>query len=104
MAERNREGSIGEANAVRDQRISVAAGRMLPAVNGENTSKADIAKSDATRRELEADALRRAVTAEKLAEAKAQEEAYVAQEMAEKARASRELATQQADVIAQRPD
>ena len=98
VAERNREGSIGEANAVRDQRISVAAAN-ASAVNGENTSKADIAKSDATRRELEADALRRAVTAEKLAEAKAQEEAYVAQEMAEKARASRELATQQADVI-----
>ena len=98
VAERNREGSIGEANAVRDQRISVAAANAA-AVNGENTSKADIAKSDATRRELEADALRRAVTAEKLAEAKAQEEAYAAQELAEKARAARELATQQADVL-----
>lgn len=98
VAERNREGSIGEANAVRDQRISVAAANAA-AVNGENTSKADIAKSDATRRELEADALRRAVTAEKLAEAKAKEEAYAAEEIAEKARAARESATQQADII-----
>lgn len=98
VAERNREGSIGEANAVRDQRVSVAAANAT-AVDGENKSKADIAKSDATRREQEADALRRAVTAEKLAEAKAQEEAYAAQEIAEKARAARELATQQADVI-----
>lgn len=98
VAERNREGSIGEANAVRDQRISVAAAN-ASAVDGENTSKANIAKSDATRRELEADASRRAITAEKLAEAKAQEEAYAAQEIAEKARAARELATQQADII-----
>lgn len=98
VAERNREGSIGEANAVRDQRISVAAANAT-AVDGENTSKAEIAKSDATRREQEADALRRAVTAEKLAEAKAREEAYAAEEVAEKARAARELATQEADVI-----
>ncbi len=98
VAERNREGSIGEANAVRDQRISVAAANAT-AVDGENTSKANVAKSDATRRELEAEALRRAVTAEKLAEAKAKEEAYAAEQAAEKARAARELATQQADVI-----
>lgn len=98
VAERNREGSIGEANAVRDQRISVAAAN-ASAVDGENTSKANVAKSDATRREQEAEAQRRAVTAEKLAEAKAQEEAYAAQQMAEKARAARELATQQADII-----
>ena len=35
-------------------------------MDGENTSKANVAKSDATRRELEAEAQRRAVTAEKL--------------------------------------
>ena len=63
VAERNREGSIGEANAVRDQRISVASANAA-AVDGENKSKAEVAKSDATRREAEADALRRAVTAE----------------------------------------
>ena len=98
VAERNREGSIGEANAVRDQRISVAAANAT-AVDGENKSKAAVAQSDATRREQEADALRRAVTAEKLAEAKAKEEAYAAEQAAEKARAARELATQQADII-----
>ena len=98
MAEQNREGSIGEANAVRDQRISVAAAN-ASAVDGENTSKANVARSDATRREQEAEALRRAVTAEKLAEAKAREDSYVAEQAAEKARAARELATQQADII-----
>ena len=98
VAERNREGSIGEANAVRDQRVSVAAANAT-AVEGENKSKAEIASSDATRREREAEAMRRAVTAEKLAQAKAQEEAYAAEQAAEKARAARELATQEADVI-----
>ena len=98
VAEQNREGSIGEANAVRDQRISVAAAN-ASAVDGENTSKANVARSDATRREQEAEALRRAVTAEKLAEAKAREDSYVAEQAAEKARAARELATQQADII-----
>ncbi len=98
VAERNREGSIGEANAVRDQRVSVAAANAT-AVDGENKSKANIADSNATLREQEAEAMRRAVTAEKLAEAKAREEAYAAEQAAEKARAARELATQQADII-----
>lgn len=98
VAERNREGSIGEANAMRDQRVSVAAANAT-AVDGENKSKANIAQSDATRREQEAEALRRAVTAEKLNEAEAQKQAYIAQQEAEKARAARELATQQADII-----
>ncbi|MDD3693590.1 MAG: SPFH domain-containing protein [Oscillospiraceae bacterium] len=98
VAERNREGSIGEANAVRDERISVAAAN-AEAVDGENNAKASIAKSDAIRREVEAEAQRRAVVAEKKAEAKAKEEAYEAQRLAEQARANRELATQQADVI-----
>ena len=98
VAEQNREGSIGEANAVRDQRISVAAAN-ASAVDGENTSKANVAKSDATRREQEAEALRRAVTAEKLAEAKAREDSYIAEQAAEKARAAREMAAQQADII-----
>lgn len=98
VAERNREGSIGEAEAQRDQRISVAAANAT-AVEGENTSLATIARSDATRREQEAEAQRRAVTAEKLAAARAQAEAYAAEEQAEQARAALELATQQADVI-----
>ncbi len=43
--------------------------------------------------------MRRAVTAEKLAEAQARKEAYAAEQAAEEARAARELATQQADII-----
>jgi len=98
VAEKNRDGSIGEANAMRDQRISVATANAL-AVEGENHSKAEISKSDASRREIQAEALRRATQAEKIAAAKALEQAYVAEKEAEIARASREQATMEADVI-----
>ncbi|MDL2292643.1 hypothetical protein LJC17_03550 [Acholeplasma sp. OttesenSCG-928-E16] len=100
VAEKNRDGSIGEANALRDQRIQVASAD-ADAIQGENNSKADISKSDATRREIEAESLRRATAAEKIAEAKAREEAYLAEEQAEIARAKRENATLEADIIIQ---
>ena len=98
VAEKNRDGAIGESQAVKDQRIQVAEADAA-AIAGENESKAAIAQSDATRRELEAEALRRATAAEQIAEAKALEEAYAAQQLAEQARAEREEATQKADVI-----
>ena len=98
VAEKNRDGSIGASKAIRDERISVAAADAT-AVEGENQSKAHIAQSDATRREQEAEALRRATAAERTAEARALEEAYAAQKAAEQARAERDEATGQADVI-----
>jgi len=98
VAEKNRDGSIGEANAQRDQRISVAEANSL-AIQGENAAKVTIAQSEAERREREAEALRKATAAEKVQAAKALEEAYVAEETAEKARANREKATKEADVI-----
>jgi len=98
VAEKNRDGSIGASKAIKDERIAVAASDAT-AVEGENTSKAVIAQSDATRREQEAEALRRATVAERTAEARALEEAYAAQETAERARAERDAATGQADVI-----
>jgi len=98
VAEKNRDGSIGATKALRDERISVASSDAA-AVEGENESKAQIAQSDATRREQEAEALRRATAAERTAEARALEEAYAAQKAAEQARADRDEATGQADVI-----
>ncbi len=98
VAEKNRDGSIGEASALKDQRISVADSNAL-AIAGENESKAQIALSDAIRREKEAEAQRRAIAAEKIAAAKALEEAYAAEQQAEQARAEREFATKQADII-----
>lgn len=97
VAEKTRDGSIGEAIALKDQRISVAESNA--AIAGENESKAQIAMSDAVRREKEAEAQRRAIAAEKIASAKALEEAYAAEQQAEQARAAREFATKQADII-----
>ncbi|MBU1145711.1 MAG: flotillin family protein [Firmicutes bacterium] len=98
VAEKNRDGSIGEANAVRDQRIQVASANST-AIAGENDSLGKISQSNATRREIEAESLRRAQTAEKIAAAKALEDAYVAEQSAELARATREKATLEADVL-----
>jgi flotillin len=98
VAEKNRDGSIGEANALRDQRIQVAEANSK-AIEGENKSLGAISQTNATRREIEAESLRRAMTAEKIAAAKALEDAYVAEQVAEIARANREKATLEADVI-----
>ncbi|HAA43519.1 MAG TPA: flotillin [Ruminiclostridium sp.] len=98
VAEKNRDGSIGEANAKRDERIKVAEANAA-AVEGENNSQITIAMSEAIRREKEAEANKRAIAAEKVQQAKALEEAYHAEEEAEKARANREKATREADVI-----
>jgi flotillin len=98
VAEADRAGAIGEANANRDKRVSVSMADS-EAIQGENSAKAQIADSDATRREREADAQRRAVSAEKIATAKALQEAYAAEQAAELARAAREKATLEADVL-----
>lgn len=98
VAEKNRDGSIGEANAMKDQRIQVADAN-ANAVDGENIATIQIAQSNAERREKEAVAERKAVAAEKVYQAKALEEAYVAEKEAEIGRAHREEATQKADII-----
>ncbi len=98
VAEKNRDGSIGEAIAQKDERVRVAEANSQ-AIEGENTAKITIANSDALRREREAEALRRATAAEKVQTAKALEEAYAAEETAELQRANREKASKEADVI-----
>lgn len=98
VAINDKSGAIGSASAQRDQRISVSLADS-EAIKGENEAKVQIAESDATRREKEAEAMKRAISAEKIQEAKAKEEAYEAQKAAELARASLENATQEADVI-----
>ena len=98
VAEKNRDGSIGEANAVQDQRTQVAAAN-AKAVDGENTAKIEVANSNALRRQREAEAERNAIASEKVQAAKALEEAYAAEQEAELARAERERASQTADII-----
>lgn len=98
VAEKDRDGEIGQANAQRDQRIQVAAANAL-AIKGENESKIEVAQSEALRHEKEAESMRLATAAEAVQAAKAKEEAYIAQQQAEQTRAALETATQQADVI-----
>ena len=98
VAEKDRDGSIGQANAHRDQRIQVADADSK-AIQGENEAMAAIAASNAVRREKEAEALRRATAAEKVQSAKALEESYSAEQRAELVRAEREKATLEADVL-----
>ena len=98
VAEENRKGAIGEANAQMQQRINVAEAESK-AIDGENKAKADIAASRALLRQKEAEAMKIAVTAENVQAAKAKEESYAAEKQAEVARAQREKATREADVI-----
>ena len=98
VAEQERDGSIGEANAQMDQRIKVAEANSV-AIQGENEAKMKIAMSDAALKEKEAEARKIATTAEKIQAAKALEESYAAEQAAEMARRSKEQATLEADII-----
>ena len=120
VAQKNRDGSIGQANAQKEQRVEVSnaeadaqageadalkkqririAEANALAVEGENESKVKVAESEAKRRQREAEALRLATATEKTQQANALQEAYVAEEAAEQARAKKEMATREADVI-----
>ncbi|WP_346881920.1 SPFH domain-containing protein [uncultured Algibacter sp.] len=98
VAEKTRDGSIGEANAVQDERTQVAAAN-AQAVEGENIAKINVANSDSLRRQREAEAERVAIASEKVQTAKALEESYAAEQLAEAARADRERSSQMADII-----
>ncbi len=98
VAEQDKIGEIGKAEALKETRIRTSAAN-AEAVAGENQAKIEIANSDADRRQKEAEAQRKAVAAEKVAEAKALEEAYEAQKVAELSRAERERSTQKANII-----
>ena len=89
VSEKNRDGSVGEANANSDQRIQVAKAQ-FKAIEGENVAFASISQSNATRKEIESESQRRATVAEKIAVAKALQEAYAAEQEAEEKRAARE--------------
>jgi flotillin len=98
VAEKDRDGAIGAANAEAEQKIKVAEA-IAKATEGENLAKVTIANSEAARRSREAEALKIAVSSEKIQSAKALEEAYLAETEAEEARAKREMATREANEI-----
>ncbi len=98
IASASRDESIGKAEAERDTRVATSDANAI-AVKGENEARIEIANSDAARREKEAEALRVAITAEKVQQAKALEEAYQAEQKAESARSERERSTQIANIV-----
>ncbi len=109
VAAANSLAEIGEAEAQQNQRISVASANSKAeigeaeahaiATQGKNESAINIANSNAQRDMAIAEAERKATAARKVAAAKALEEAYVAQQLAEVARAKMEAAKKQADEI-----
>jgi len=109
VAQKNRDGAIGEAQAMQDQRVQVSTANASAkvgeaeanamAINGENESSIKIAQSNAERRQREAEALKLAMASEKIQAANALKESYNAEKEAEEARAKKELATSEADVI-----
>jgi len=98
VAEKERDGAIGKAEAEREQRIRVAAANAA-AVDGENKAAVSIANSNAEREVKEAEALRLSTAADKVQRAKALAEAYQAEKDAESQRAERDRATQYANTI-----
>lgn len=90
--------TIGKAEAQRDTRVKTAEANAI-AIRGENEAKIAIANSEASRREKEAEALRIAISAEKVQQAKALEESYLAEQKAELARSERERSTQIANIV-----
>jgi flotillin len=98
VAQANADAISGEANAERDRRIAVKQADAR-AVEGENISKIEIAKSDATRSEQEAEAFRRAEAARRVAEAQIEKAHYDAEKIAQAARAEMVKEKQRAEVI-----
>jgi flotillin len=88
----------GEANADKQRRIAVIQAEAA-AVDGENLSAIEIAQSNASRMEKEAEALRVSESAKRVAEAMIEKAGYEADMEAQKARARMEEEKQRADNI-----
>ena len=92
------EAAAGEANAERDRRIAVKQADST-ATQGENVSMIEIAQSNATRQEQEAEAYRRAEAARKIAAAQIEKAQFEAEAEAQISRAKMEMERQNAEVI-----
>lgn len=109
VANEVRFGSVGEAEAKQEQRIKVADANSraeigeavadASAIEGKNQSAIKIADSNAQRDIQIAEMEREATAAQKVAAAKALEEAYRAEQLAETARATKEKARMEADEV-----
>ena len=98
VAQANADAVAGEANADRDRRVAVKQAD-AKAVEGENVSKIEIAQSDAIRAEQEAEAFRRSEAAKRVAEAQIEKAHYDAEKIAQAARAEMVKEKQRAEII-----
>ena len=98
VSQQERDGDIGSAEAQRERRIKVASANAT-ATEGENTAKVTVARSDSERRQKEAEAERLANAAERVTQARVEEESFAAEATAEVARAERDKASQHADIV-----
>ena len=98
VAQQERDGAVGSAEAEREQRIRVAEAN-AKAVTGENQAQAVEAASQADLREAQAEASRRGDAAEAVKHAAAEQEGYVAEREAEVARADRDRAREYANIV-----
>jgi flotillin len=92
------EAKVGEAEADKKMRTAVASAN-AEAIEGENSASITIAKSVSEKEIAKAEAKAAYVAAQNVQEAKAQEESYKAQKVAEEARAEKDKAKQYADVV-----
>lgn len=109
VANEVRTGLIGEAEAIQDQRVKVSDANSraeigeavadAAAIEGKNQSAIKIANSNAQRNIQVAEMERESTAAQKVASAKALEEAYRAEEIAERARGERDKAQRSADEV-----
>jgi flotillin len=83
VAEKDRDGEIGQANAHRDQRVQVAAANAL-AVQGENDAQVEIARSEASREQREAEAKAKAENEAKIAIAERDRDGEIGQAQAQR--------------------
>ena len=109
VAESTSLAQVGEAEAIKNQRIKIAESNSLAeigeaesnaiATKGKNESAIQIAQSNAQRDMAMAEANRKATAARKVSSAKALEEAFLAEEAAEVARAKMQQAKREADEV-----
>lgn len=98
VAQKERDGEIGSAEAKKEERISVAAANS-EAVKGENTAQETIADSNAQLKVKQEEARKLEVSATLVNKAKAEKEGYDANKIAEEARAEQEKARLKAEEV-----
>ncbi len=120
VAEKDRDGSIGQAEAKKEERVQVAdanslaeigeatadrnlrvekSARDADAVAGENSAAIKIADSNSEKKVRQSEALKKATIAEKTNTAKSLEEGYKAEKIAEDTRAEKDKATEYANIV-----